>query len=64
MPYPVQDIPKDVVRKDTTPQELLQVQLEQGITSTMHSTELSLDMCPGTLYHVGMQSRVIGIDKV
>ena len=23
MPYPVQDVPKDAVREDTTPQELL-----------------------------------------
>ena len=64
VPYPVQDVPKDAVQEDTTPQELLQVRLEQGVTSTMHSMELSLDMCPGTLYHISMHSRVIGIDKV
>ena len=63
---PVQDISKDVVRKDMMPQELLQVQIEQGVTSTVHSMELtwSLDICSGTLHHVGVQCRVVGINKV
>ena len=54
VPDPIQDVSNNMVQEDTTPQELLQMQLKQGITSTMHSMELSLDVCPGILCCVGV----------
>ena len=64
VPDPIQDIPKDVVLVDTTPKKLLQVQMKQSVTGTVHLAELCLGICPSTLHCINMQHAVVGIDKV